>query len=243
VKAPLPAGLALAPFTAVLAATGALFLLPSLSAPRAAEPEPLAAQPPRDAKEQPRAKPRCVPARGADPSTCTELIELTVRDVVPLREAQTHAVVLTTRDGATVLPIFVDEGAAVAIAFRLAHRDPPHPLSQDLLSAVVQELGGRVTEVRIDDLRNDIYTGRLLIQQGARQLSIDARPSDSIALALRGEARILVTRKVLSEAGIDREEIDSLRGGGGGVGGSGIPVPTVPGTPGGERGKSTTIDL
>jgi uncharacterized protein len=151
-------------------------------------------------------------------------------------------VVRTTQAGTTVLPIFVDEGAAVAIAFRLAHRDPPHPLSQDLLSAVVQELGGRVTEVRIDDLRNDVYTGRLVIQQGERQLTIDARPSDSIALALRGEARILVTRKVLSEAGIDREEIDSLRGGPG-VGGSGIPLPSVPAAPESERGKDTTIDL
>jgi bifunctional DNase/RNase len=233
VKAPLPAGLVLAPFTAVVAALGALFLLPALSTSHAAEPEPLA-------------RPSCVPKKGADPRVCTELIELTVRDVVPLREAHTHAVVLSTRDGATVLPIFVDEGAAVAIAFRLAHRDPPHPLSQDLLASVVQQMGGRVTEVRIDDLHDDIYTGRLFIQQGERRLTIDARPSDSIALALRGEARILVTRKVLSEAGIAREEIDSLRGGGGpGVGGSG-PAPLPEGVPDGARdpkGKDTTIDL
>ena len=228
-KAPLPAGLVLAPFTAVVAALGALFLLPALSSSHAAEPEPLA-------------KPSCVPKKGADPRVCTELIELTVRDVVPLREAHTHAVVLATRDGGTVLPIFVDEGAAVAIAFRLAHRDPPHPLSQDLLASVVQQMGGRVTEVRIDDLHDDIYTGRLFIQQGERRLTIAARPSDSIALALRGEARILVTRKVLSEAGIAREEIDSLRGGGGpGVGGSG-PVPLPEGSRD-SRGKDTTIDL
>jgi uncharacterized protein len=229
VKAPLPAGLVLAPFTAVVAALGALFLLPALASSHAAEPEKAA-------------RPTCVPKRGADPKVCTEFIELTVKDVVPLREAQTHAVVLSTRDGATVLPIFVDEGAAVAIAFRLAHRDPPHPLSQDLLASVVQQMGGRVTEVRIDDLRNDIYTGRVFIQQGGKQLSIDARPSDSIALALRGEARILVTRKVLSEAGIDKEEIDSLRGGDGpGVGGSGIPV--VPELPREPDGKDTTIKL
>ena len=214
-KAPSPAGLALAPLTAVAAALGALFLLPALGSTHASERERVAALAPAAT---------CVPARGADPRTCTELIELTVRDVVPLREAQTHAVVLSTRDGAKVLPIFVDEGAAVAIAFRLAHRDPPHPLSQDLLSDVVQELGGKVTEVRIDDLRDDVYTGRLVIQQGPRRLSIVARPSDSIALALRGKARILVTRKVLTEAGIDRGEIDSLRQGPG-VGGSGPAAP------------------
>ena len=49
------------------------------------------------------------------------------------------------------LPIFVDEAAAMAIAFRLAHVEPPHPLAQDLLDDVVEELGGQVTEVRIDD--------------------------------------------------------------------------------------------
>jgi bifunctional DNase/RNase len=212
----------------VAAALGALLLLPASGTTHASERAPA----------QIAARPTCVPARGADPKTCTELIELKVRDVVPLREAQTHAVVLSTHDGATVLPIFVDEGAAVAIAFRLAQRDPPHPLSQDLLASVVQQLGGQVTEVRIDDLRNDIYTGRLFIQQGARKVAIDARPSDSIALALRGKARIFVTRKVLSAAGIARAEIDSLRQGPG-VGGSGtlVPEPAQPG------GRDTTIDL
>ncbi len=229
-KAPLPSGLALAPLTAVAAALGALLLLPAMGSTHASEREPVAAKVPSP----------CVPARGADPATCTELIELTVRDVVPLREAQTHAVVLATRDGATVLPIFVDEGAAVSIAFRLAHREPPHPLSQDLLASVVQQLGGRVTEVRIDDLRDDVYTGRLFIQQGARKVAIDARPSDSIALALRGKARILVTRKVLTEAGIDRGEIDALRGGEGpGVGGSGPLVPAQPP----DESEDTTISL
>jgi hypothetical protein len=52
-------------------------------------------------------------------------------------------------------------------------------------------------------------------------MALDARPSDSIAMALDGQARIMVTRKVLDEAGITRDEIDSLHGGGPGVGGSG----------------------
>ena len=87
---------------------------------------------------------------------------------------------------------------------------------------MVVELGAKVTEVRIDDLKDDIYVGRVFLEQGARKMTLDARPSDSIAMALDGQARIRVTRKVLDEAGISREEIDSLRGGDGpGVGGSG----------------------
>ncbi len=204
------ASLFVAPFTAAVLALGGLVLVPAFSAFSA---------PPAAEKQQKR--PACVPEAGGDAASCNELVELEVHDVVPLEEAQTHAVVLTTKDGKVVLPIFVDEAAAVAIAFRLAHVDPPHPLAQDLLDDVVEGMGGKVTEVRIDDLRDDIYTGRIFVQQGKKELQMGARPADSIAMALHSEARIRVTRKVLTQAGISRDEIDSLREGGPGVGGSG----------------------
>jgi uncharacterized protein len=156
-------------------------------------------------------------------------------------EAQTHAVVLTTKDRDIVLPVFVDEASAVSIAFRLAEREPPQPLAQDLLDDVVQQLGGRVTEVRIDDLRDNVYSGRVFLEQGKRKMTLDARPSDSIAMALTSHARIRVTRKVLTLAGISRDEIDGMQGGPG-VGGSGQggmdmdedaapPLPGMPGVP------------
>jgi bifunctional DNase/RNase len=208
VKTPFSIGFVLAPLSISLVALGALLFLTAFGTPPS---------------HKATGGPACVPEKGADPTSCTELIELKVHDVIPLLEAQTHAVVLTTRDGEVVLPIFVDESAAVAIAFRLAHIHPPQPLAQDLLGAVVTELGASVVEVRIDDLRDDIYFGRVFLQQGKRRVALDARPSDSIAMALDGEARILVTRKVLDEAGISRKEIDALRGGGPGVGGSGDP--------------------
>jgi bifunctional DNase/RNase len=218
VKPSFHAGLILAPFTAVLLALGALLLLPSLTNARSAR----AAPPPGASGSDCRARP------GEDPAACSDVVELQVKDVVPLTEMDSHAVVLITPDGQTVLPIFVDEGAAVAIAFRLAHREAPHPLAQDLLDSIVAEMGGQVTEVHIDDVQNDVYTGRVFIQQGERELRLKARPSDSIAMALKGSARILVTRRVLSQAGISREEIDSVHRGDGapdgegpGVGGSG----------------------
>jgi bifunctional DNase/RNase len=213
VKTPNRASLFLAPISAVVLALVGLLFLPAFATwPAVAAPAAAAAP----ARESP-----CLTEEGGDPAACTELIELVVRDVVPLVEAQTHAVVLTTADGGIVLPIFVDESAAVAIAFRLAHMDPPQPLAQDLLDDVVSKLGAKVTEVRIDDLRGDIYTGRVFLQQGKKRLELDARPADSIAMALDGDARIRVTRKVLSMAGINREDIESLHPEGPGVGGSG----------------------
>ena len=210
-------------------ALGGLLLLPAFSSTGA-----IAASVP-GAAPQP-----CFTADGDDPKACVELVELEVQDVVPLMEAQTHAVVLTTKDRAIVLPVFVDEASAVSIAFRLADRDPPQPLAQDLLDDVVKQLGGKVTEVRIDDLRDNVYSGRVFLEQGKRKMTLDARPSDSIAMALTSHARIRVTRKVLTLAGISRDEIEGLQGGPG-VGGSGpggmdeepapLPVPGMPGAP------------
>ncbi|WP_179956341.1 bifunctional nuclease family protein [Melittangium boletus] len=215
-KTPIPAATFLVgPLSVALLALGAL-LLPGFGP----GPAPGDSAPASEA---------CSPKQGASAASCKELVELEVRDVIPLVEAKTHAVVLSTQDGQMVLPIFVDESAAVAIAFRLAHLRSPQPLSQDLLGSMVTELGAKVTEVRIDDLRDDIYVGRIFLKQGKRQMTLSARPSDSIAMALDGQARIRVTRKVLDEAGISREEIDSLRGeegpgvGGGGDAGMGKP--------------------
>ncbi|WP_426757423.1 bifunctional nuclease family protein [Myxococcus sp. Y35] len=179
----------------------------------------------------------CITEGGDDPKACTELVELEVQDVVPLEEAQAHAVVLATKDKGIVLPVFVDEASAISIAFRLAQRQPPQPLAQDLLDDVVSELGGKVTEVRIDDLRDNVYSGRVFLEQGKRKMTLEARPSDSIAMALSSDARIRVTRKVLTLAGITREEIEGLQQEGPGVGGSGpldmpdFPAPGAPSEP------------
>lgn len=218
VKTSIPAAtFVVAPLSAALLALGVL-ILPGFGPPAAL---------PTRAVETVRPDASCTPKKGASAAACKELVELRVRDVIPLVESQTHAVVLTTEDGQLVLPIFVDESAAVAIAFRLAHLRSPQPLSQDLLGSVVSELGAKVTEVRIEDLHDDIYVGRIFLEQGERKMTLSARPSDSIAMALDGQARIRVTRKVLDEAGISRGDIDALREGAPGVGGSGpaTPVP------------------
>ncbi len=166
------------------------------------------------------------------------LVPMEVKDVVPLKELNQHAVVLVSREDGTVLPLFVDETAAVAIAFRLMGRPTPHPLAQDLLDRIVPTLGGKVTEVRIDGLRDHVYSSHVVIQQASRQLVIEARPSDAVAMALAAKVPVYTTRQVMAEGGITRAEIDAYarepRGPGPGVGGSGsagsvqVPVPPAP---------------
>ena len=135
-----------------------------------------------------------------------------------------------------VLPLFVDETAAVAIAFRLMGRPTPHPLAHDLLDRIVPSLGGRLTEVRIDGLKDHVYQSHVVIQQANRQLVIEARPSDAVSMALAAKVPVYTTRQVMAEGGISRAEIDSFGKEpadlGPGVGGSGnagtAPAPALP---------------
>ena len=171
------------------------------------------------------------------------LLQVEVKDVVPLKELKQHAVVLVSKDDGTVLPIFVDETAAVAIAFRLMGRPTPHPLAHDLLDRIVPTLGGRLTEVRIDGLENHVYRSHVYIQQANRQVVIEARPSDAVSMAVAAKVPVYTTRQVMAEGGITRAEIDAignqpkeLAPGTGGSGGAGTepaaPPPAAPKAPG-----------
>ncbi|HEY3588427.1 MAG TPA: bifunctional nuclease family protein [Myxococcaceae bacterium] len=171
--------------------------------------------------------------------TPQSLVPMEVKDVVPLKELQQHAVVLVSKEDGTVLPLFVDETAAVAIAFRLMGKPTPHPLAHDLLDRIVPSLGGRLTEVRIDGLKDHVYQSHVVIQQANRQLVIEARPSDAVSMALAAKVPVYTTRQVMAEGGITRAEIDALgkepADPAPGVGGSGnagsAPAPSRPTPP------------
>jgi bifunctional DNase/RNase len=145
----------------------------------------------------------------ANPGASPPLVRLEVKDVVPLKELKQHAVVLVSKEDGTVLPLFVDETAAVAIAFRLMGRPTPHPLAHDLLDRIIPTLGGRLTEVRIDGLKDHVYQSHVFIQQADRQLVIEARPSDAVSMALAARVPVYTTRQIMAAGGITRAEIDA----------------------------------
>jgi len=175
------------------------------------------------------------------------LVQVEVKDVVPLKELNQHAVVLVSKEDGTVLPLFVDETAAVANAFRLMGRPTPHPLAHDLLDRIVPSLGGRLTEVRIDGLKDHVYRSHVVIQQANKQLVIEARPSDALSMALAAKVPVYTTRQVMAEGGISKAEIDSFgkEPAGAGVGGSGnagtapAPAPATPPAPAPSRAPVT----
>ncbi|HEX9750264.1 MAG TPA: bifunctional nuclease family protein [candidate division Zixibacteria bacterium] len=101
-------------------------------------------------------------------------------------------VVLAPEDEDLVLPIWIGHFEAWAIAMELSGMSSKRPLTHDLLNGTIQELGARVNKVEVTELRDQTFFARIIITRNGDELAIDARPSDSIALALKAKAPIYV---------------------------------------------------
>lgn len=146
-------------------------------------------------------------------------------DPVPVRidrvlVSQQEAVVVLATDNADfagkILPVFVDLGQAMNIQVSLEGRMMGRPLTHDLFTNVLNEMGAIVEHVVIEDLAQNTFFATLHIElekQGKREsVTFDARPSDCLALAVRSGAGILVRRKVFDVAAVDKEKFYGSRG-------------------------------
>ncbi len=111
----------------------------------------------------------------------------------------TPVVVLRAEDG-RILPIYIGISEAVAIHSALKNEIPPRPMTHDLLVEVIRRLDAKVEKIVIDDLVDNTFYARLILRRGDREIEIDARPSDSIAVAVRLGAPIYIDESVLDEA-------------------------------------------
>jgi bifunctional DNase/RNase len=119
-------------------------------------------------------------------------------------------IILKNTDGKTVLPIWVGVFEANAIAMELEEVISPRPMTHDLLKNVIEGLQAQVEQVVITDLKENTFFAAIHLMRGGEQFTIDARPSDAMALALRAAAPIFVERQVLdkSEGSADGGESD-----------------------------------
>jgi len=108
-------------------------------------------------------------------------------------------VILREAEGERILPIWIGPGEAQAIRRILSDEPFPRPLTHDLLVLIVEGLKAKVSRVVISDLRENTFFATVIVQRDGEVLSIDARPSDSIAVALRARAPIFVNEKLLQE--------------------------------------------
>jgi bifunctional DNase/RNase len=122
-------------------------------------------------------------------------------------------VLLRESAGDRYLPIWVGAVEATAIAFAQQGVVPPRPLTHDLLKDVLSATGHELTEVQITEVRDGVFYAILVLGGG---IEVSARPSDSIALALRTGSRIVCSDEVLDEAGLEvsddqEEEVERFR--------------------------------
>ena len=130
------------------------------------------------------------------------MIQVTVDTIrISLRSSE-RAILLKELEQERQLPIFIHATEAEAIAAELEGYRPPRPLTHDLLNNCVSSLGGELQYIVVNDLRDNIFYAVLHIMQGERTIDIDARPSDSIALAVRARVPIYVAEEVMDAAGV-----------------------------------------
>lgn len=120
---------------------------------------------------------------------------------VNLRNYQ-RVVILKEKERDRYLPIWIGMTEADAIAFRLQDITVARPQTHDLLATILTELGATVQQVVVNDMSNDIYYARIHMIADGRQLEIDSRPSDAIALAVRASVPIFAEDSVLERAGV-----------------------------------------
>lgn len=121
--------------------------------------------------------------------------------LTPLDDAET--------DGARrLLPIWIGHMEATAILLALQGIDPPRPMTHDLLKAVVDAAGYVVSRVEVTRLDEGTFYAALILRGEERQVAVDARPSDSIALAVRCGCPIFVAEDVFEEAAVEVTEVD-----------------------------------
>ena len=121
-------------------------------------------------------------------------------------------VLLKTVDGNKFLPIWIGHPEAASILMKLQGATTPRPMTHDLLCDVLGELEVRCTQVAVTELRENTFFASITLSVNGRELEIDSRPSDAIALAVRCGAPIYAAEEVIAESAIEFEQRGGERG-------------------------------
>ncbi|MFQ5854220.1 MAG: bifunctional nuclease family protein [Anaerolineae bacterium] len=138
------------------------------------------------------------------------MIEVTVDSIRVSLISQHRVVVLKELNSDRYLPIWIGPFEADAITIALQGVDIPRPLTHDLLKRVVDEVGGEISHILVNDLRDDTFYARIVMDVNGRHSEIDSRPSDAIALAVRAKVPIYVVEGVMERAGVLPAEDEAI---------------------------------
>jgi hypothetical protein len=114
-------------------------------------------------------------------------------------------VLLKTRDGNKFLPIWIGHPEAAAILMKLQGATTPRPMTHDLINDMLGELDVSCTKVAVTELKENTFYASITLQLNGREIEIDSRPSDALALAVRTSAPIFAAESVIEESAIEFE--------------------------------------
>jgi len=119
-------------------------------------------------------------------------------------------VLLKTADGNKFLPIWIGHAEAAAILMKLQSQAAPRPMTHDLMSDMLEQLGAHLVRITVTELRENTFYAQITVVQDGQEIEVDSRPSDAIALAIRAEAPIYAADHVIEESAIEfeGEEVD-----------------------------------
>ena len=131
------------------------------------------------------------------------MVEMELNKIVIDEKRHDQLIVLKEKDGERILPIVIGLAEASAIKLKISGFQPPRPLTHDLLHLAIENLEASVDRIVIDKLEENTFHAKLFIKTKSGSLKvIDARPSDSIALAVRAHAPIYVEDEVIKRSEI-----------------------------------------
>ncbi|MCT4622151.1 MAG: bifunctional nuclease family protein [Schleiferiaceae bacterium] len=123
------------------------------------------------------------------------------------KQSGAYALILSEKNGSRDIPVIIGQHEAQAIAIALEKTvNPPRPLTHDLFKNFAQSFHIKLHEVVIHDIRDGVFFASLICTQNAKELSIDSRPSDAVALAIRFDCPIYTTEEVLNKAGLNEQD-------------------------------------
>jgi len=130
------------------------------------------------------------------------MIEMTIDSIRVSVVNSQRVVILKENDAVRYLPIWIGPAEADAIAIKLQEVVVPRPLTHDLLSSMIATLGAKVISIVVNDLQNDTFYAKINLAINEKEIEVDSRPSDAIALAVRARVPIYAVEEVLEKAGI-----------------------------------------
>ncbi len=136
------------------------------------------------------------------------MIEMSIEAVRVSMQNLSRVLILREKEAERFLVIWIGPSEAEAIAMKLGEAQPPRPMTHDLLRSIIDSLGAQVRHILVNDISNDTFYARIVLDANGREIEIDSRVSDAVALAVRAQVPIFADESVLERAGLllDREQ-------------------------------------